>query len=152
MSRGPLIIYAGQDKRLFLQLEQNLSYDGHTLDWIRDPASLLSDAPPCGDWLLILDADLTRATSFELFRSIRSQHPDVPVIMVTDGPALANLGLARTDGAESLFYKPVLDYRRLRNTVRLAVFRMKSWARLRAEFARRRVEHAPPDRTLAHRS
>lgn len=137
MKEEPLIVYGGPDDRLFAAFRERLEPRGYELEWVKDPWRL--PVARSGDycWLLILDVDLTAAKDFDLLRRIKAAHPAIPVIVVTERTSLANVGLARIDGTEALFFKPLTSFEPVLEIVERALDRLRRWEDVLVEYAQR---------------
>ena len=130
-----LIVYAGEDERLFRYLECQLEPRGYELEW-SDNATPIAEDRPC-DWyrLLILDTDLTTAAGLRLLQSVKGHDMGTPVIVVTDNKTLTNVGVARLNGVDALFFKPFSDFEPVLEVIETAFFRLDRWRHVLQELA-----------------
>jgi DNA-binding NtrC family response regulator len=121
------IVYAGDDECLCWALEGQLEPRGYAIERFADATALAED--PAADWhrILILDADLTTRAGLGFFESVRARDPGIPVILITEKKTLAHVGLARLEGAEAIFFKPLTDFGPLLETIERAFARLDRW-------------------------
>jgi len=130
-----LVIYVGEDERVFRELECQLEPRGYELEWF-DNATPIAEERLC-NWqrLLIIDADLTTAAGLELLQSVKARDMGTPVIVVTDNKTLTNVGVARLNGADALFFKPFSDFESVLEVIETAFFRLDYWCHVSRERA-----------------
>ncbi len=130
-----LIVYVGEDERVVRELECQLEPRGYKLEWF-DNATPIAEDRLC-DWyrLLILDTDLTTAAGLELLQSVKAHDMGTPVIVVTDNKTLTNIGVARLNGADALFFKPFTDFEPVLEVIESAFFRLDHWCHVSQERA-----------------
>lgn len=122
-----LILYAGDDECLLWALERQLESRGYDLQWSKDATSIAEDWICDGRRLLILDGDLTTAAGLEFLQSVKARDMGTPVIVITDNKTLTNVGVARLNGAEALFFKPLTDFEPLKEVIERAFSRLRRW-------------------------
>ena len=122
-----LIVYAGDDECLFWALEKQLESHGYDLEWSKDATPIVEDWICDGCRLLILDADLTTAAGLEFLQSVKARDMGTPVIVITDNKTLTNVGVARLNGAETLFFKPLIGFEPLKEVIERAFSRLHRW-------------------------
>lgn len=137
MRERPRIVYAGQDHRLQTELCVWLEPDGYELEWVDDAGRLLRAHEGDWHWLLLFDADLTEPENLEVLRGFKTIYPAIPVIVLTSETSLTNAGLARIEGVEALFFKPLTEFLPLLETIDAAFYRLGRWQDVLIEHAER---------------
>ncbi len=122
-----LIVYVGDDECLFWALERQLESRGYGLEWSKDVTSIVEDWICHGRRLLILDADLTTAAGLKSLQSVKARDMGTPVIVITNNKTLTNVGVARLNGSEALFFKPLADFEPLMQVIERAFSRLHRW-------------------------
>ena len=131
MTSNKPIVYLGDDFCLFSKLVEQLEPNGYQLELerVKDANGSIENFIP--DWyrLLILDMDVVEPGGFELLRAIKDFHAGVPIVVVAEPDTLpmTQLGVARQNGAESLFFKPLTDSKQLLAVVKVAFRRLDGW-------------------------
>ena len=145
MGQGRKLLYVGNDGELFnLLKDQHLrNCRWHSLDDPYQVVQKLGAAPTLDDlaaepetWEqcyqdryagVILDTDLSGEKAAEILRSIKSHDGGIPVIMLTRQTSLASVCLARLDGAEACFVKPLQSPNSLLHAIQEALQKHRRW-------------------------
>lgn len=124
------ILYLGEDFAFATTLTQELAGEGFNLVCCQ----LGGDGPPeiagPADRLLILDTNLETPAGLQRLRALKSgEMAHLPVIVASEQRSLTALGLARLNGAEAMFFKPVGDFQPLREAILAAHRKLQHWRR-----------------------
>ena len=111
-----------------------LSSHGHDVDWCQDAQSAMAAFEASTPDLVLLDAGLPDVDGFTVCRWMRSQHPTLPIVMVTardsDVDIVVGLDAGASDYVTKPFSTPVL-LARLRAHLRTATADADATARVR---------------------
>jgi two-component system response regulator FixJ len=104
-SRTRAIAIIDDDPAVLDSLKFLLEVSGHTVAVYGSAAQFLADAtllPAC----LIVDQHMPGMTGLELAARLRSERPNVPVMLITGSPTAAIVSRARQLGIERVLEKP----------------------------------------------
>ncbi|MFO0946390.1 MAG: response regulator [Planctomycetota bacterium] len=146
MSRPWPVVYAGHDSTCFDRLSSNLP----SFSWQHLEVSELTPENILREWrrVLILDIDVSCREGFQLFRDIRNVHGGIPIILLADleGLRIVKMSLACLNGAEALYFKPLEELARLKESLSRGMQRIGHWhemINLGRSTKRRVKEHRP---------
>jgi len=126
-----IVWYSGSDDDLAGALQAPLARIGCRIERVLDGASLADQSAV--DWyrVVLFDGDVSQAPLFEQVSELRRRHAGVPVIVVAplEGLRVTQVALARSFGAEALFFKPLEEPQAMVEVVGSAFDRLDGWRR-----------------------
>ena len=103
---GSLVAVVDDDQRILESLANLLESAGHTVRLFPSAPALLESGSLAEIDCLISDIDLPSIDGFELARRVHAARPDLPVILITGHPELADRLPPTGPGYCRLFMKP----------------------------------------------
>jgi FixJ family two-component response regulator len=103
---GFIVAMVDDDRRILESLESLLESAGHRARLFESAAGLLASGALAEIDCLISDIDLPSIDGFELARRVHAARPDLPVILITGHPELADRLPPTGPGYCRLFMKP----------------------------------------------
>ena len=98
------------------------------------------------DWyrVLVLDLDCPAYDGFDILRTIKAHHANIPVVLIGDPGELhlTKVGLVRLEGADALLLKPLCEASQLPQIIDDAFGRLKRWRRVFDHLAELRLNVA----------
>ena len=155
MNQCPRLLYAGNDEVLYHALTTYLPQDVCRWEMLDDPYQVverLQTTPPLESLAddstslvgsfreryaaVILDPEIPPESATALLREIKEYDGGMSVIMITSQPTSVAISLARIDGAEACFVKPVEPMEPLVEAIRTTLRKFERWEEsLRAALA-----------------
>ncbi len=146
MHQCPRLLYAGNDKALYHSLTAHLPQDVCRWELLDDPYQVvecLQKTPSLeslsGDSTslegsfreryaaVILDPEIPPESATALLREIKEYDGGMSVIMIASQPTSVAISLARIDGAEACFVKPVEPMEPLVEAIRTTLRKFERW-------------------------
>jgi len=107
---GATILVVDDDESVRVALRAILETDGYAVDEVASGQAALRACQQGGPALIVTDLVMPDCDGLELLRTLRREHPDVPVIVVTGTEVLpqgALADIASRLGARQVFLKPM---------------------------------------------
>jgi twitching motility protein PilT len=111
------IIYAEDDPTCVVNVRRILSAEGHEIESVTSGEDCLDACGRRPPALVLLDLTLPDGSGLDFLRSLRRDHPDLPVIIVTASESVRDAVIAIKLGAVDFLSKPI-DAQRLSVSVR----------------------------------
>lgn len=103
---GLIVAVVDDDHRILESLEDLLESEDHTARLFASGTGLLESGCLAEIDCLISDIDLPKIDGFELLRRVHAARPELPVILITGHPEMANRSPSSGSGHYRLFKKP----------------------------------------------
>ena len=103
---GFIVAVVDDDQRILESLEDLLESGDHTARLFASGTELLESGCLAEIDCLISDIDLPKIDGFELLRLVHAARPELPVILITGHPEMANRSPPIDSGHYRLFKKP----------------------------------------------
>jgi DNA-binding NtrC family response regulator len=126
-----IVWYSGSDDELARALQPPLARIDCRIERVLDAASLAEQSAVNWYRVVLFDGDISRTPVFDQVRQLRQRNAGVPVIVVAplEGLRVTQVALARSFGAEALFFKPLEEPQALVEVVGSAFDRLDGWRR-----------------------
>lgn len=137
-----LVVYVGNDAAQYAQLRESLSPSDFQVEWTRASAMRIEEL--IADWyrVLLLDLDSPSQDGYDILRTIKAHHANIPVVLLGDPRDLhlTKVGLVRLEGADALLLKPISDAALLTQVVGDAFRRLDRWKCIFNQLAQLRID------------
>jgi DNA-binding NtrC family response regulator len=106
---GPRLLLVDDDALIVNSLSEFLKLEGYRVDTAPDGAHAIELLATHRYNLVITDVNMPRTNGLELLRSIKNQHPEVVVLVITGYGTIENAVEAVKMGAFEYLTKPIID-------------------------------------------